>query len=594
MVNSVESLSFRKISDELLVFALFFVPFVNFSPVACGVIVLCSLLSLIWGSRRFSKWNNLTAMSVAVLAYMAYASLTSLLLHADTHPFTRLQFQIRLPLLLFALAFFIRGGVGLPLRRMMKMYACGSYAMALLVFLVFAYSLVVDFDNVPRTFANIRVCFLCVVNMIVHRTYLCFDILTALLIFYFLYSEAWNKYRLFFFLCLFGITGFFVFLTDARISFLSFLFLSFCLFFVEVRRYIPGWRGWVILVTIFTVLSVLLLCSERVNNIIISMNDASFSLLESDPRFSIWSCGLELFKQCPHPLWGYGCGMARDLLHGVYTERGYTSAIESHWEMHNQFLEVLVENGIVGLLMFLGMLLLPMLMRTPLQRFYCIWIPMLCINLFFESMLSRSIGTYPIAAVLLMSGLPDEKEDHTPHVGWKWFCVVSSLIAVLCLSVKYMQKDKRNVYASFQRYFERVDDLPGNSPEDLAGTYGLKIDNHTASEKWHEWATMFHCFDRQMVNVSDSISFSIYMYASDDFDAEILQIRLEERQCKAYVASYDMSRKGEWQKLSINQKGLYGNVIYTVSCAKKDVNSFSCMHGFAIFAQPIIKVTQEK
>lgn len=594
MVNNVESFSFRKISDELLVFALFFVPFVNFSPVACGVVLLSSLLSLIWGFRNFLKWNSMTAMIFVVFAYMAYASLTSLFLHADIHSFTRLQFQIRLPLLLFALAFFIRGGSGLPLRRMMKMFAYGSYAMALLVFLVFVYSLVMDFDNVPRTFVNIRVCFQCVVNMIVHRTYMCFDILTALLIFYFLYSKAWNRRRLFFFLCLFGITGFFIFLTDARISFLSFLFLSFCLFLVEIRRYVPGWRGWVIMVIIFIVLFILLLRSERVNNIIISMNDASFSLAESDPRFSIWSCGLELFKQCPHPLWGYGCGMARDLLQGLYMERNYTSAIESHWEMHNQFLEVLVENGVVGLLLFVGMLLLPMIMRTSLRRFYCIWVPMLCINLFFESMLSRSIGTYPIALVLLMAGLPDEKEDRTLHAGWKWFCLVSSLIAVLCLSVKYIQKDKKNAYASFQRFFERVDILPGNPPEDLIGAYGLKIDSQTASEKWHEWATMFHCFDRQTVNASDSISFSIYMYASDDFDAEILEIRLEERQCRAYVASYDASRRGEWQKLSINQKGLYGNVVYTVSCAKKDVNSFSCMHGFAIFAQPTIKVTQEK
>lgn len=587
-------LSSWRIPDELLVYATFFVPFVNFSPVACGVVLLCSLLSLIGDVSRGVKWNRLNAIWLVAVLFMAYASLSSLLLDADTHSFTRLQFQIRLPLLLFVLAFFIRGRSGLPLRRMMKMFAYGSYAMALLVLLVFVYSLVMDFDNVPRSFMNIRTCFQCVVSMVIHRTYMCFDILTSLLIFYHLYSSYWDRRRLIFFLCLFGFTGFFIFLTDARIAFLSFLFLSFSLCILEVRRHIASWWGWTIIVTVFIVLFVLLFRSERVYNILISLNDTSFSLVESDPRFKIWSCGLELFKGCPHPLWGYGCGTAGELLQGVYVKRDFISAVESHWEMHNQFLEVLVENGIVGLLMFVGMLLLPMIMGSSLRRFYRIWIPMLCINLFFESMLSRSIGTYPIAMILLLGGTFDEKEGYPLEKGWRWFYCVASLIAVLCLSVKYIQMDKRNLYATFQRYFERIDVLPGNPPEELKGVYGLRIDNRIESETWQGWATMFYCFDRQTLSASDSVSFSVYMYASEDFDAEILQIRAEERQCKAYVDSYDMSKRGEWQLLSVNEAGLYGNIIFNVSCAKKEENDFSRMKGFAIFANPKINVIRGK
>lgn len=591
----VDNQFFKSVVDELLVFAFFFVPFVNFSPVACGVILLCSLLSIFWNIPiNGLRWNRANVMIFSVIAFMIYSSLVSLLLHAESHSFIRLQFQIRLPLLLFALAFLIRGRSGLPLRRMMKMFAYGSYAMALLVLLVFAYSLVMDFDNVPRSFMNMRTCFQCVVNMVIHRTYMCFDILTSLLIIYHLYSSSWDRRRLLFFLCLFGFTGFFVFLTDARISFLSFLFLSFSLCVLEIRRHVTNWRGWMIIVIVSVVLFVLLLRSERVYNILISLNDTSFSLVESDPRFRIWSCGLELFKECPYPLWGYGCGTAGELLQRVYAERNFISAIDSHWEMHNQFLEVLVENGVVGLLLFVGMLLLPMVMKSSMRRFYRVWIPMLCINLFFESMLSRSIGTYPIAVILLLGGIFDEKGEYPLRKGWKWFYLVASLTAVLCLAVKYIQMDKRNLYAVFQRYFERVDVLPGNPPEELSGVTGLRIDNRIESESWRDWAVMFYCFDRQTLSASDSISFSVYMYASEDFNAETLQIRAEERQCKAYVDSYDMSKRGEWQLLSVNETSLYGNIVFNVSCAKKGVSDFSKMEGFAIFANPKISVIRKK
>lgn len=594
MVKNLEDISIKSVVDELLVFAFFFVPFVNFSPVACGVVLLCSLFSLLWNLSKGVEWSKSNVVLFSVIVFMAYSSVASLLLQAETHPIVRLQFQIRLPLLLFALAFFVRGRIGLPLRRAMKFFACGSYGMAMIVLLVFAYSLVMDFDNVPRSFMNISLCFQCVVNMIVHRTYMCFDLMTALLLFYFLLSVSWNRRRLCFFLSLYVFSGLFIFLTDARISFLSFLFLSFCLFFMEVKRYISGWRSWVIMVIVLIVLLCLLLRSERVNNILISLNDASFSLVESDPRFMIWSCGWDLFMQCPHPLWGYGCGTAGELLQEVYVKKEFISAIDSHWEMHNQFLEVLVENGVVGLLLFLGMLSLPMFMESSLRRFYCIWIPMLCINLFFESMLSRAIGTYPIAAILLLGGISDGKGDFSLKKGWKWFYLVSSLVAISCLSVKYIQKDKKILYAPFQRFYERVDVLPGNPPEDLAGAYGLKIDNRTQSEVWRDYATMYYCLDRQTVDEADSVSFSIYMYASEDFNAETLQIRVEERQRKAYEASYDMGRRGEWQKLSIGEQGLYGNLVFTVSCAKKGVIDFSSIGGFAIFAQPKINIIRKK
>ncbi len=593
MVGGMGKIQWERVVSDLLVFAFFFVPFIKFSPVACGTIMLCSVLLFVFALTRGEKLGKLNIVSLAVFAFMIYASLSSMSLLSDFHDFVRLQFQIRLPLLLFALAFLFRDLIRFSVGRALFSFSMGAYGMALVVLIVSLCSLATYFDNVPRSLMNMIICFQSVVGMVVHRTYMCFDLSTALLILYLRFSTAWSRRRIIIFSILFVFTGLFVFLTDARVAFLSFLFLLFCIVVLEMRHILKGWRVWACIGGIFLLIFVLLFQSERVNNVILSLRDASFSLTDIDPRIKIWSCGWELFKECPHPLWGYGCGAAKDLLQDAYIRQGFELAANSQWEMHNQFLEILVENGIVGLLLFLGMILSPMFIKSSNRRFYLIWIPMLCINLFFEMMLSRTIGTYPIAAVMLLAGMSDEKGDYRPSPAWRNFCLIGSLIAVLCVSVKYVMKDKRNEFSSFQRGFEHVDLLPGDVPEALKGEGGLRIDNQVGTEVWYDWATMYYRFDKCSVDVSDSISFSLYVYASEDFDAEVLQIRAEERQREAYTDSYDLQRKGEWQKLSVQKKGLNGNMVFTVSCSKKGVPDFSSLKGYAIFAQPIVNIIKK-
>lgn len=579
---------------DLLVFAFFFVPFVNFSPVACGTILLCSLISMVLALVRKEKCGKLNVISLVTLGFMLFISLTSMLLLSDYHDFTRLQFQIRLPLLLFSLAFLFCGVTSLPIARVLTSFALGAYGMALVVLIVFSCSVVMDFDNVPRSFMNLSLCFQSVVGIVVHRTYMCFDLLTALLAFYFRFSRAWCRRNIIIFSVLFVFTGLFVFLTDARLALFSFLFLSFCIIIMELRRFFQGWRIWVCLGGVLLLLIVLLFQNDRVNNIFLSFEDASFSWSDVDPRVRIWSCGWELFKECPHPLFGYGCGAAKDLLHEFYLKSGFSLAANANWEMHNQFMEVLVENGILGLLFFVGMLMLPMFVKSPFRKFYLVWIPILCFNLFFESMLSRSIGTYPIAAVLLLAGISDKKEDRCPSASWRWFCLIGSVVAVLCVSVKYIMKDKKNEFMTFQLGFEQVDVLPGDVPKELEGVSGLRIDNRVISDVWYDWATMYYRVDKHSVDASDSISFSLYVYVSEDFDADVLEIRMEERQRKAYEVPYDMQRKGEWQLLSINEKGAYGNVVFLISCLKRGIPDFSFLNGYAIFAKPEINIIQSK
>jgi O-antigen ligase len=68
-------------------------------------------------------------------------------------------------------------------------------------------------------------------------------------------------------------------------------------------------------------------------------------------RLAVWSCGWELVKQ--HPVSGVQLGDKVDRLMDVYAARHFDFAYNSRRNMHNNYLDILVTFGIVGLLLFL-------------------------------------------------------------------------------------------------------------------------------------------------------------------------------------------------------------------------------------------------
>ncbi len=67
-----------------------------------------------------------------------------------------------------------------------------------------------------------------------------------------------------------------------------------------------------------------------------------------------WKAVLETISQ--NPLLGIGTGSNRDYLYNKYREYKLTAAYENEYNAHNQFLEVLLEYGIFGLVLFSIML----------------------------------------------------------------------------------------------------------------------------------------------------------------------------------------------------------------------------------------------
>jgi O-antigen ligase len=68
-------------------------------------------------------------------------------------------------------------------------------------------------------------------------------------------------------------------------------------------------------------------------------------------RLALWTCAIDEVKK--RPLFGTGIGDVQNDLVKNYKEKNFYFALESNYNCHNQYLDILLSNGIVGLLAFL-------------------------------------------------------------------------------------------------------------------------------------------------------------------------------------------------------------------------------------------------
>lgn len=75
-------------------------------------------------------------------------------------------------------------------------------------------------------------------------------------------------------------------------------------------------------------------------------------------RMALWNCGWQLFKE--RPLMGVGLGDKKSALISQYQKKNFGFAVRTERNVHNNYLDILLSLGIIGLLLFLtGWLLLP-------------------------------------------------------------------------------------------------------------------------------------------------------------------------------------------------------------------------------------------
>lgn len=120
----------------------------------------------------------------------------------------------------------------------------------------------------------------------------------------------------------------------------------------------------------------------------------------ADDRVVTWQCGMKTARE--HLLFGHGSGDYMPQLLASYEEMNYPKAVKNNFNAHNQYIETLLETGLVGLAVLLVMFFAPFVAAfTKRQRSLLSVLAIIVIasQCFFESMLNRQMGVQFIALV---------------------------------------------------------------------------------------------------------------------------------------------------------------------------------------------------
>lgn len=136
----------------------------------------------------------------------------------------------------------------------------------------------------------------------------------------------------------------------------------------------------------------------------------NFQLESVNNRLIIWNYSLDIAKE---NFWfGIGAGDIKDELIKTYKKHNLSDAANLKFNVHNQYLETLIGQGIFGLIWLLLLLLWPLILSIKRKNILGIgFITILSINFMFESMLNTQAGVVFFAFFYCFLFITEPKKD---------------------------------------------------------------------------------------------------------------------------------------------------------------------------------------
>ncbi len=111
----------------------------------------------------------------------------------------------------------------------------------------------------------------------------------------------------------------------------------------------------------------------------------------SNDRMIIWNSAKTILKQ--NFILGVGTGDIQEELNEEFRSTGYIKLAEVNTNSHNQYLEILIENGLISLIIFFSMILMMFYISYKKRNIlYLMFLLLVVISFLFETMLNRLAG----------------------------------------------------------------------------------------------------------------------------------------------------------------------------------------------------------
>jgi O-antigen ligase len=174
-----------------------------------------------------------------------------------------------------------------------------------------------------------------------------------------------------------------------------------------ITKFYKKFSRWFILV-LLAILAVIFIgiakTNDRVQRSIEGISNKNIDdIFKNDERLLIWKSAIGVIKQ--NIIFGVGTGDASMELKREFKIRGYVQGFYENLNAHNQFLEILLENGLIGLILFLTILVYVSRMAITQQNLLSgLFIIMMVIFFMFETVLNRLAGItfFPMFSFLLL------------------------------------------------------------------------------------------------------------------------------------------------------------------------------------------------
>jgi O-antigen ligase len=149
---------------------------------------------------------------------------------------------------------------------------------------------------------------------------------------------------------------------------------------------------WISLIAILIFSLPLIRNNDRLNYVIQGFsNEENFDIRKQDERILVWESAIEIIKK--NPVLGVGIGDVRNELVKEYVRMGEDKLSQERLNAHNQFLEVLLEGGVISFLMFLFILgFMIFIAINEKNLLYGLFIIMMLVFFMFETALYRFAG----------------------------------------------------------------------------------------------------------------------------------------------------------------------------------------------------------
>ncbi|WP_136482667.1 O-antigen ligase family protein [Cognatitamlana onchidii] len=498
------------------------------------------------------------------------------------------QIEKKIPLLLIAILGIVSNTITLQFNKTLRFYFYGAIT-AIIISLCYCFYM---FFNgylgaiaLVKGFSQVNL-----LSFFEHRLYVGVLLLMILpLIFHNLIRKiSWVR-KVGYFL-LFGVVFFMIYSTGARILVLCTLViaLGFLLKFLRTKvKRVYFIMTLIILVTAaFSVLS-----SHPRTKLTIDLIKKNKPLEDIDNRFVTWVNAVEIIAD--NPILGVGIGDSHNKLLQSYQANGNILELSNKLNVHNQYLQTVLETGVVGIILFIFFLVSLFFVGFDRKPYLYAFLALFGIGFFIESMLSRDIGTFPMAlwVFILVSTNSSKEGGNSAYRNDDNMIVLGSSIASLILILMMFIWSKTNGFDNAKPYTYMTLPFTYVKYADLPDKEGLPFVTDACS---FNSLSDFRVFERgyfiapevytTTIDQPAKVNFGIWCYLSEDSNINEVYVFAWDRVNVSYRKKYNLNKKNTWQYLELENESFRNS--FSLGVRIDVLKEQSKIEGKVFFALP--------